>query len=101
MALDADIVKNAAFRTTTLTAAASYEFYATKKADDSAADYLVVKSDEFTIELHSQFEAPKLVYYVDGVAKAVAKVGEGNKIATLTVDEKRVKNGLAIQYAKG
>ena len=101
LTLDSDIVKSNAFRTTTLAAQASYEFYPTMKSATEAADYLVVKSEAFTIELHSQFEAPKLVYYVNGEAKEVAKVGEAGKIATLTKDDKGVKNGLAIQYARG
>ena len=91
--LSADVVKEGALRTDKLTAAAYYVFYGSEE--------LVVESEEFTIGLQSQFEAPKLVYYVDGVAKDVATLGEGGVIKTLTVDAEGVKNGLAIQYAKG
>ena len=85
-------VKDAALRTSTLTAQAMYQFY--------GAEHLVIKSEVFTIGLHSQFEAPKLVYYVNGTAKDVATVGENNKISLLTSNDNG-KQGLAIQYGKG
>ena len=85
-------VKNGALRTSALTAQAAYYFYGLEEFE--------VASEIFTIGLHSQFEAPKLVYYVDGVAKDVATVGENNKIALLTTNDNG-KQGLAIQYGKG
>ena len=102
-AMTSDIItdKNV-LRTNTLAATATYQFYASSVVASPTNDnykHLVVKS-EFTIDLHAQFEAPKLVYYVDGVAKDVAKVGEGNKIVTLYSNDNG-KQGLAIQYAKG
>ena len=87
-----NVVKDAAFRTTELAATASYKFYGMDKFE--------VKS-EFTIGLVSQFEAPKLVYYVDGVAQETAVLGANHKIATLTTDANNKKQGLAIQYGKG
>ena len=91
--LNTDIIKDAALRTSSLTATASYKFY--------GLDELEVKSEEFTIALHSQFEAPKLVYYVDGVAKDAAVLGADKKVKTLYTDANGKKQGLAIQYAKG
>ena len=91
--LNTDIIKDAALRTSSLTATASYKFY--------GLDELEVKSEEFTIALHSQFEAPKLVYYVDGVAKDAAVLGADKKVKTLYTDANGNKQGLAIQYAKG
>ena len=57
---------------------------------------------KFTTEIHSEFEQPKLVYYVNGVAQDVAKLEAGNIIKSLyTVGDDKVKNGLAIQYGRG
>lgn len=57
---------------------------------------------KFTIEIHSEFEQPKLVYYVNGVAQDVAKLEAGNIIKSLyTEGDDKVKNGLAIQYGRG
>ena len=88
-AISSAAVKDGALRTTSLAAQASYTFY--------GYEYLVAKSEAFTIGLHSQFEAPKLVYYVNGVAKDVATVGENNKIALLPTNDYG-KQALAMQY---
>ena len=91
--LEYALVKDNALKATSLATTASYQFYT------AAYENLVVKSN-FTLDIHSQFEAPKLVYYVNGVAKDVATVGEGNKIVTLYSNDNG-KQGLAIQYGKG
>ena len=85
-----DLIKDGKLNATKLTTTFTYKFF--------GKDNFKVQST-FTTELHSIFEEPKLVYYVNGVAQDKAVLGADNKIALLTVNN-NVKNGLAIQYGR-